>query len=203
VALAITGSKSVLGATLSSVEIEKGLRELCPDIHFDMPNNLEEAAFVAQTARFDAINANRQGVYWNGRYLTGMDRGLVTEFKVWEEEDGIEEIPPGHEHLYDDGCCTYIEILPIDSFYSEALSKAQAKDDNFTLGPAGQVYKWAYFRFTRVRGRIIRMGWRHTFENLATAGVPGITRRTLAKKFNVDLSFKPVGPDAGAAFTED
>jgi len=202
-ALAVTGPKSVLGSTLSSVAIEKGLRELCPDIHFDMPNKLEDAQFVVSTAGFDVINANRQGIYRNGNYLAGMDRGIVTEFKVWEEEDGIEEIPPMMEGLYDDGACTYIEILPTDSFYHEALLKAQTKDDNFTIGENGKVFKWAYFRFTKVRGRIIRLGWRHTLMSLARAGVPGINRRSLEAKFNVDLSLKPLGPDAGAAFTEE
>ena len=168
-----------------------------------MPNKLEDAVFVASSMDFDVINANRQGIYWYGRYVSGMDRGMVTEFKVWEEEDGIEEIPPSKEGLYDDGCCTYIEILPTDPFYNQALLKAQAKDDNFTLEKGGQVYKWAYFRFTKVRGRIVRVGWRHTFENVVRAGIPGVTRETVEKKFAVDLSFKPVGPDAGAAFTEE
>jgi hypothetical protein len=201
--LAITGPKSVLGGTLSSVAIERGLRELCPDIAFDMPNRLEDAKFVVASPDFPVINANRQGIYWNGRYIAALDRGIVTEFKVWEEEDGIEEIPPMMESLYDDGCCTYIEILPTDPFYNEALLKAQARDDNFTIGAEGQVFKWAYFRFTKVRGRIIRVGWRHTLTNVSNAGIPGITRQAIEAKFGVDLRFKPVGPDAGAAFTEE
>lgn len=195
---------STLGATLSSTAIEKGLRELNPDIHFDMPNNLEDANFVVQNVpNFERINANRQGIYWHGVYLAGMDRGMVTEFKVWEEEDGVEEIPYQEKDRYDDGCCTYIEILPTDPFYNAALLKAQAKDDNFVFQPDGKIFKWAYFRFTKVRGRIIRLGWRHTFENLTRCNVPGVTRKALEEKFKVDLSFKPIGPDAGAAFTEE
>ncbi len=202
--LAVTaGSPSTLGDTLSSVAMERGLRELCPDLHFDMPNKLEDAQFVASTAGFDRINANRQGIYWNGRYLCGMDRGVVTEFKLWEEEEGIEEISPIEAGMYIDECCTYIQILSSDSFYHEALTKAQSKDDNFTIDADGKVFKWTYFRGAKTRGRVVRVGWRHTLENLARSGVPGLTRRALEQKFNVDLSFKPVGPDAGAAFTEE
>lgn len=202
--LVVTGPQSHLGKTISSIAIESGLRELCPDIHFDMPNNLSGASFVVGSVPdFEVINSNRQGVYWNGNYVCGMDRGVVTEFKLWEEADGVEEIPPGDESKFDDGCCTYIEILPTDSFYNQALLKAEKNDDNFTLGECGQVYKWAYFRFTKVRGRIIRLGWRHTFENLIRARLPGVTRGGIEHKFSVDMSFKPVGPDAGAAISEE
>jgi hypothetical protein len=195
-------TKSTLGSTLSSVAIEKGLRDLNPEFHFDMPNSISSAGFVVNVDDFEIINANRQGIYWKGNYVATMDRGLSTEFKLWEEEEGIEEIPRGDEHLYDDGCCTYVEVLPSDSFYHVALSKAEAKDDNFTIDN-GKVMKWAYFRFTKVRGRIIRVGWRHTFENLLSRNIPGVTRRALEAKFNVDLSLRPFGPDAGAAFTEE
>lgn len=195
---------STLGATLSSVAIEKGLRELNPDIHFDMPNQIESSHFLVQgVPHFERVNSNRQGIYWHGHYIAGMDRGMVTEFKVWEEEDGIEEIPASEKDRDDQGCCTYIEILPTDPFYNAALLKAQAKDDSFVLQPDGKVFKWAYFKFTKVRGRIVRVGWRHTFENVAKWGIPGVTRQAIEEKFNVDLSFRPVGPDAGAAFTEE
>lgn len=199
--LAITAS--ALGKTLSSAMIESGLRELNPDLHFDMPNKLGDASFTCQTVDFDVINENRQGIYWNGRYVTGMDRGMVTEYKLWEEEDGIEEIPASDKERYGDGCCTYVEILPSDSFYNEALLRAEKKDDNFTMDEDGKVFKWAYFRFTKVKGRIIRVGWRHTLENLIGVNIPGLTRRAIEEKFSVDLSLRPYGPDADAVFTEE
>lgn len=198
-----TVERSTLGDTMSSVAIQKGLLELNPDIHFDMPNKLGEAGFVFSSQGFETINANRQGIYWNGRYITGMDRGIITEFKLWEEEDGVEEIRGTDHLLHDNVFCTYVEILPTDQFYNEAVLKAQREDDNFTIREDGKVFKWSHFKFMKVRGRIIRVGWRHTLTNLASAGIPGVDKRALEIKFNIDLSLKPIGPDAGAAFTEE
>jgi hypothetical protein len=39
------------------------------------------------------------------------------------------------------------------------------------------------------RGRVIRVGWRHTFERLINANIPGVTRFTLAQKFKVPIKF--------------
>jgi len=47
--------------------------------------------------------------------------------------------------------------------------------------------------YRKVRGRVIMLGWRHTFERLINANIPGITRDSLMVKFGVDLLKFPCG----------
>lgn len=192
-----------LGHAIDSATMEKGLRELCPGIHFDMPNKISEAHFVLNAPDREAINLKRQGIYYNGRYICAMDRPISPEYKVWTEEEGVREISAADVDKHDFVHTVYFEILKTDPLYHEALYRAEIKDDNYTKDEHGRVFKWQHLIFDKVRGEIEMVGWRHTFENLIAAKLPGITRDSLAAKFGVDLSKSPEGPDAVAALTEE
>jgi hypothetical protein len=97
----------------------------------------------------------------------------------------------------------FFEILRTDPNYHEALYRAERKDDNYTIDARGRVFKWQHLIPSKVLGDIECVGWRHTFENLIAANLPGITRDTLATKFAVDLTSRPVGQDAELALTEE
>ena len=61
------------GKSLDSTLIERGLMELCPDIHFDL------AACIGQ---WHPGILYRKGVYHKGLHVCGLDRGIVPEFKL-------------------------------------------------------------------------------------------------------------------------
>ena len=177
------------GTCLDSALIERGLRELNPDISFDMPNNLSHASFVmTNVPGFEDINENRKGVYYEGRYICTMDRGMVTEIPVTEFELGHVEISPSDVDKHDEVFTTYVEILPSDPGYHHALLKAQMKDDNHVQDPDGKVFRYRHMILKMVPGRTVRVGWRSTFKALAGAGIPGVTKLSLERKFAVDLS---------------
>lgn len=194
-----------LGQPLSSFGIEQGLRELCSDIHFDMPNKIGDAYFLLATPDREQINQQRYGVYYNGRYICALDRGVVPEYKIWDEVEGWREIGAGDVDRHEIVHTLFFQILPSDPGYHEALYRAERKDDRYSLDAAGKVFKWQHLVQTKVRGSIVSIGWRHTFENLIAANIPGVTRRSLAEKFGVDLSKDPEGPreDVLAALVEE
>ena len=171
------------GVSLDETTIKSGLQELNSSIHFDMLTNV---------GQWHPHQESRQGVWYEGRHISSMDRLQSPEFKIWSVEQGVVEIDPVDADKYDDGHCVYVEILPTDRFYSAALEKAEKNDDRFTLDN-GKVLKWSYFRMMKKRGIVMRLGWRHVFEKLVRAKIPGVTRDSLALKFNVDMYKYPVG----------
>jgi len=62
------------GRMISSFDIEKGLKELNPGLHFDMGGKIN-----LSHPRIDEW----QGVFYNGRHICSMSREAVPEFDVW------------------------------------------------------------------------------------------------------------------------
>jgi len=192
-----------MGTALDFSTIETGLRELNADISLDAIVRRPGDYGNALTMQPVDPNINRSGVYYNGRYVCAIDRGAIPEFKIWNEVLGFETIRMADIEKYDDTKVIYIQILPTDPFYNDALLLAQRGDDHYTaefdgesktLRPGGKLYRYEATRETKVRGKVLRVGWRHTFEKLIGYGIPGVTRDSLAAKFNVNLNKFPVGP---------
>lgn len=180
------------GVTLDYGAVTKGLRELNPQITFDAAvNRPQDYRFLASWA--PTVVETRAGVYYNGKHVCSIDRGVIPEYAVWEMIDGMIECPMVDIEKYDETRVLYLEILKTDPRYHEALTRAQAKDDQFTFGESGKLFLYQAFRPAKVRGNCLRVGWRHTFGRLVKAKVPGITLDALAKKFNVDMSKAFVG----------
>jgi hypothetical protein len=185
------------GKTLDSTLIETGLRDLCPGIHFDL------AGCIGQVHPYVTT---RQGVYFMGRHIVGMDRGPVPEFKIWNQ---IEVVGPGEwwQADLDNASIAYETVHPGMQGYEDLKIKAERGNDPALMaikdplsGRTKHVRKMQVKIRRKVRGRCMKLGWRHTFEALLRNELPGITRESLAAKFNVDMLLFPVGsPDELAA----
>ena len=175
-----------LGLSLNSSDIQKGLQELSPGISFDaVVNRPSEYRFVLRGG--DNMTSTRGGIFYNGFFVGAMDRGIIPELSVWSMKDGYEEIRMCDIERYDDSRVVFVQIMETDKFYHQALLKAEKGDDNFRLDGDGKVFKYQALRETRVRDKVITMGWRSTLVNLASRGIPGVTLDSLNKKFRVRL----------------
>ena len=185
-----------LGKTMEFLEIEKGLKELNVDISLDVPVRRSGDWTYLFTPGTDAVAASRKGyaaVYHAERYICAIDRGDIPEIKVYDVEDGYLEIPMSDIHKYEDSKVSYAEVLENSPYYDIALTNAQRGDDNYTIAQNGKVFLYTAMRWGKVRGRVSKLGWRHTFEALLRRNVPGITRSSLSKKFSVDMLRYPMG----------
>jgi hypothetical protein len=175
------------GQSLDSETIKKGLKELCSDLHFDMGTNLNH---------WHPMQDTRQGVFHNGRHICSMDRGMCPEFKVWDVETRVVPVPlseAGREDVR-----VQYAVVPVNTPGYEELHVAASKGqhENMQVREDGSLIRLRALRAQKARGRVIRVGWRHTFERLILGQVPGVTREALAAKFNVDMWKFPVGgPD--------
>ena len=192
----LTLSGPETGKTLDSSTIQQGLKELCPDLHFDL------AAAIGQ---WHPSIEDRQGVYYCGKHLCSMDRGLVPEFKIWSVVKQPTRIE-WWEADKDDASIQYRTLLPNDPMYEDGMRKARSgSDPQWLLLADGRVAECYAVGQRPVKGPIVRLGWRHTFERLLQHGVTGITRQSLSAKFGVDMLKYPMGPpeEVYAALVEE
>lgn len=173
-----------LGKPLHETTVKAGLIELNPGFHFDM---------LTAIGQWHPYQASRQGVWFEGKHICSMDRDVLPEYKLWNVEDGVEEVTPMHADSLDNVFCVYVQILPTDPTYQDALLKAEKNDDNFTLHDNGKVFKWTHLRFTKVKGDVVKLGWRHVFEKILQCNISGVTRQSLGEKFSVDMFKFPMG----------
>lgn len=198
-----------LGHVIESSEIQRGLSELSPDLQFDLPlRRPSDYRFVFDPAAIEECERQRKGqcgIYHLGRYICAMDRGSVPEFKVWEKVRAWRPIEFSDRQLYEDTRCSYRTVGAGDRGYHEALSKAERNTEGYDLLPDRRVRIWSAQRLADGRGRVIKLGWRHTFEGLLAARIDGITRHRLGARFGVDMLKVPVGEigDVVAALTEE
>jgi hypothetical protein len=176
--------------------IERGLKELNCDISLDVPvRRSSDWSYMFEFApgADESSRRGRAAVYYGEKYICALDRGDVPEIKIYGVEPGWVSIPMSDIHKWDDSKVSYMEILPESPYYHLALSKAQRKDDNYTIADNGKVFLYEAMRWTKTRGPVQKLGWRHTFEALLRAKIAGVTRESLAKKFGVDMLRVPVG----------
>jgi hypothetical protein len=171
---------------MNASDIKKKLVELNPGISFDAAENRpSDYQYVLQGAY--NMTERRGGVFYNGRFICAMDRGVIREKEIWQMADGFEEIPMSMIDRVDESRVIYVEVMKTDPNYNHALLKAQRKDDNFQLDGDGKVFKYRAVREGRVRDKILTIGWRNTLTDLAFAGIPGVTVATINEKFDVSL----------------
>jgi hypothetical protein len=171
---------------MNASDIKKKLVEMNPGISFDAAENRpSEYQYVLQGA--DNMQDKRGGIFYNGRFVCAMDRGVIPEKEIWEMTDGFEEIPMSMIDQVEESRVVYVEVMKTDPNYNQALLKAQRKDDNFQLDDDGKVFKYKAVREGRVRDKILTIGWRNTLTDLAFAGIPGVTVTTINEKFDVSL----------------
>ncbi len=168
-----------LGKTISSVEIERGLQELNPGLHFDVATKQNVV---------HPLQGELQGVFFDGKHIGTMSRGMVPEFDVYDRMLGWEDIPMVDAERYDDSKVVYVEVLKTDPRYHEALVLAQKNDDNYSWDLSKGKLFWLRCMRPKITGRrIVRAGWRHTFSRIVNYPLLRITKREIEKKFKVDL----------------
>lgn len=201
-----------LGQALHSNLIQTGLRELNPDIAFDVlvnrPSDWVGAMQFADPRYHETILKNRLPVLYRDRYICGMDRGMVPEIKQWSVAKDEETLIPASwsEADREDVSLHFRAIYPNDPDYGEAAEKARGgKDPAFEFRHDGAVVNFTPMKPAPVRGACVKLGWRHTLWRIMQADIPGITAQTLGQKFGVDMLKYPVGSpeELGAALWEE
>lgn len=181
-----------LGRSIDSAIIERGLRELCPSLDFDLAGRKDQL--------HPYIN-DRQGVYYDGRHICSLDRGVVPEFKIWDVKRTVFPVE-WWEADKDDVSIQFKSLLKSDPDYEEMMAKAaRGNDPGVVKRTDGTVIRCIPVAHRPARHRVIRVGWRHTFERILAFGVPGVTRESLSKKFGIDMGRFALGgaPDEIAA----
>ena len=130
-----------------------------------------------------------------------MDRATIPEFKIWSVEEFLVPIP---WHAADEEMASIrYEVIPRDSLeWPDLYFKAvRGSDPEYVLVKDGaDVARCVPMAMRKRPGFVIKLGWRHTFEALVRASLPGITRLSLGAKFGIDMHKFPMGaPDEVAA----
>jgi hypothetical protein len=156
----------------------KGLRELNADIHFDMGAALNQ---------WHPLIESRTGVFYHGIHLVSMDRGIIPEYKLFNV--GVMQQPAEWADADKEGASIKYEVVPpwVEGYHDMRAIAESCKDPGLQLDQYGRVQKRWVVMDKKVRGRCIRVGWRHTFERLVNSNIPGITRKSLSEKFGVDM----------------
>ena len=173
----------MLGKTLDASVIEKGLKELCPDLRFDV---------ATKRGAWHPRQATRQGVFWHETHICSMDRGLVPEFKQWgvvEKESVV-----GWNEADAEGVTIKLRVIPSsDPDYMDAVLRLMAKEPGYEMRPDKAIIKSWPVKKGKGQGRVELVGWRHTFERIINRNLPGLTRSAIAAKFGVDMLKFPIG----------
>lgn len=192
-----------LGLQLDSSRIEQGLRELNPDLNFDVANRLEEWNYLLEVDPRvrRAIEEQRQPVLWRERYICSLDRGMVSEYKVWSLKTVQEEVPADESG----DMVNFERVGSADWTYRGLAERVTAGDKSCRVNSDGTITRFWTYRPKQIKNKVLRLGWRHTFENLLLHDVPGVTRESIAIKFRVDMYKHPVGPpeELVAALSEE
>ena len=172
-----------MGKIIDAAVIQQGLRELCPDMHFDA---------ATKKGEWHPHQNTRQGVFWHGQHICSMDRGLVPEFKQWSVVNRMTEV--GWEEADKEDVSIQTRVIPTtEPEYLDAAIKIMAQATGYEMRPDGAIIKYTPVAMRKLQGRVIFVGWRHTFERIINRDLPGLTRSAIATKFSVDMLKYPVG----------
>lgn len=163
--------------------IQRGLQELQPDLHFDAATKL---------GAWHPYQALRQGVFYHGIHICAMDRGIVPEFKQWSVIRKL--VPVGWEEAdAEDVSLHHRTIHPGDPVFMDAALACMRQDLGYQYRPDGCIVQYTPMAYRKVKGKVVQVGWRHTFERIINADIPRLTRSSIAAKFEVDMLKFPVG----------
>lgn len=173
------------GRTIDSSVIQQGLRELNPGIHFDM------GAKLGLEHPYQAI---RQGVFYEGRHLCSMDRGLVPEYKQWQCAETWAPCGLSDWDKDDSVKLSWEVVSPMTPGYIDLCNEVlKGKHESYSIRNDGQLLHLSAKKRQIVIGRVVWVGWRHTFEKILQNDIPGVTRSSIAAKFGVDMLKYPIG----------
>jgi len=190
-------NKADYGQVLDYGTVTRRLRELNPDIHFDMGEALGLYAMQNASPAARAVRTRHAGVYYHGRHVASMDRGEIPEYKVWTVVEAAVEIPPVEAAQHEFAWTQWNEVFSDSPEYAAGCEKALTFSDGYAMetGKDGSpmLKKYRGYMMSKSRGKVLKLGWRHTFERLLFEGIPGVTRQSVAEKFGVDMMKFPIG----------
>jgi len=191
---------ATLGRALDCQVIQTGLRELNKDIAFDVAVNRPsewENVLQAPPGALEAIRNNRLPVMFQNKYVVAMDRGMVPEFKQFGIVEQLVEIPWSEADSTSESVMAgiaYMQVAPHEEGYLDLMVEAMSgKRLDLSILPGGIVCRRVCRGIKKVRGRVIRLGWRHTFERLVYEDISGVNRKTIGDKFGIDMLKYPMG----------
>jgi hypothetical protein len=176
--------KTDFGDKLQADLVEKGLRELNPDLNFDLG---------ARTNQYHPQMDTRQGVFFREDHICSMDRGIIPEFKIWKTTKRIVELP-WYAADREDASISYVSVPKSHPEYEDLLAKGHNEaNPEYMVKTDGKLLKLQCMGYEPVKKTCLRVGWRHTFERILAKELPGVTRKAIEKKFGVDMGKFPVG----------
>ena len=180
----ITQCGPELGKPLHEATIKKGLRELNPGMHFDLGVALSQ---------WHPYIERRQGVFYQGAHICSMDRGMIPEYKAWGVDE--REVPAEWSEADQYKCSIRWSILsPEDPEYMDKWLLAQKGLSNeYQLRDDGRVMVLVPYKLIKTRGKVWRLGWRHTFAAILHRNIRGITHESIGAKFGIDAMKFPQG----------
>jgi hypothetical protein len=165
------------GRFIPEVKLKAALTGLNPGFHFDVGGNLDMP---------HPQMATRQGVYFNGQHICSMDRGNLPEYKIWMLEPGVEDVDWVDVDKYDDVQVAYMEIMPTDAEYEDAVLAFEAKRDGYHLALSGKLFHYRACRPSMTPSYVEAVGWRHTLHRILQRQIPNVTRETLGKALGLN-----------------
>ena len=187
-----------MGHTMQEHRVKSGLQKLNPEIHFDMGACLNI---------WHPFMSSRQNVFYRGRSVGAMDRETLPEAPIWtvsKEPEMVEvhwtEVKPGEIALYGSAgvtckCnkCSFswdLNYRPDGNFFCAALCGNIGQSTDHTLFTWSNKMSETAHVLRQVKDRVILVGWRHTFNRLLMANIPGVTKKALEEEFGVNLDPK-------------
>lgn len=153
-----------MGRTILDSDIKSYLQECNPEIHFDMGAALNI---------WHPYQEKRQGVFFRGKHICSMDRGMISENPIWSVKREMVTLPASE--------CTYSDMTDPKTLqeYVTAPDGTETPTGNFVVE-------------RKQRDRILFVGWRHTLRKIINKKIPGVTQEGLERRFGIDLSYVPI-----------
>ncbi len=164
------------GLTLDESTIKSGLRELNPHFMFDIIGNI---------GQWHPDIESSQGVFFDGKHVCTMDRGIVEEWPVWTMSKECLEIPehevrPGEISLYVPcATCKGNQTVRVVTPTSETFVRCRFCEGTGRSGICHVIRK--------IRDKCVKVGWQHAFRKIINHPVPGCTEETIERQFRVKL----------------
>jgi len=173
-----------LGKPLHESVIKKGLVELNPGMHFDLG---------AATGQWHPYIERRQGVFFQGAHICSMDRGMIPEFKAWGVSQRV--VPAQWAEADQPNVSIRWSIVPTSTpdYVDLCLLAQSGRSNEYKIRDDGSLMVLEPVKTIDGRGKVWRLGWRHTFAAILFRNIPGITHASLGAKFGIDALAFPKG----------
>jgi len=186
------------GKSIDYPTLKKGLQDLNKSITFD-----DGCGYTIYMMREGSMRA---GIHYNTKMVAAVERSVMQEFTVFDGNDRF-EVPCSMDEFFaadkedPDYYCLEVIVDPnkdplrfsilsqwIGLDGAKVLSNKKGADTSVIRMPDGCIIVATPMKIVELPCSVLHIGWRQVFERLIDARIPGITKETLGKKFNVDMT---------------